>query len=138
MATPPPLSTASINQFREVTKMIFDHFHDGKSKFLDIRLEISATAAVVTTATVVIAISIAISSGIRIASDVSGHGAGLDLVNQILVLLGLRSCQTQGLVLGSQTCDLVLGHVINDAVADLINGRQRSTILRCRNHRKSA
>ena len=110
--------------------MIFDHFHGGESKFCYSIRNRSASTAVVATATVVVSVSIPIGGGIRIASNVSGNGAGLDLVNQILVLLGLRSRQAQSLILVTQSLGLFGVHVVDDTVAQLVNGLKCVAVIR--------
>ena len=111
--------------------MIFDHFRDGKSKFLAIRLEsVSATAATIATASVVIAVAIAIRSSVRIAGNVSGNGARLNLVNQILILFGLRGSKAQSLILVTQSLGLFGVQVVDDAIAQLVNGLEGVAVVR--------
>ena len=90
----------------------------------------SATAAVVATTAVVVSVAIPIGGGIRIASDVSGNGARLDLVNQILILLGLRSRQAQSLILVAQRLHLFVAHVVDNPVAQFVNCLESVAVIR--------
>ena len=113
--------------------MIFDHFHDGKSKFC-YSIRISATAA----AAVVIACIVHTAATVGRESDLLGRLNNIrglralvaELADKVLILTFLRSCQTQSLILVTKSLNLFVAHVVDNPIAQLVNGLERVAVVR--------
>ena len=69
----------------------------------------------VLTAAAAVVIAYAIRCGKGIASDIGRHGARTKLVNKILILLCLRSAETQRVIFCAKSIHLTLNHEVHDA-----------------------
>ena len=112
-----------------------NHFHDGKSKFY-YSIRLSATAA----AAVVIACIVHAAAAVGRERDLLGRLNNIrglralvaELADKVLILALLRSCQTQSLVLIAQRLHLFVAHVVDNAVAQLVDCLQGVAVVRLR------